>query len=183
MLRCFGPAASAVMNGRLISVSRVDQSSNFAFSAAPQDAEWPAVGANVDPLVLPELRHQPVDDSLVDIISAQVRVAVCGDDLQDIFADLEDRDVECAAAKIEDGDLLVFFLVQAVGHRSRGRLVDDALHIEPGDVAGVLRCLPLAVVEVRRDGDDRLGDFSPRYASAALLSFLKIMGRNFGRRV
>ena len=32
--RCFGPDASAVINGRLISVSSVDESSIFAFSAA-----------------------------------------------------------------------------------------------------------------------------------------------------
>ena len=32
--RCFGPLASAVMNGRLICVSCVVESSIFAFSAA-----------------------------------------------------------------------------------------------------------------------------------------------------
>jgi hypothetical protein len=32
--RCLGPVASAVMNGRLISVCRVELSSIFAFSAA-----------------------------------------------------------------------------------------------------------------------------------------------------
>ncbi len=32
MTRCFGPEASAVMNGRLISVSSVFESSTFAFS-------------------------------------------------------------------------------------------------------------------------------------------------------
>ncbi len=34
IVRCFGPAASAVMNGRLISVSVTVDSSHFAFSAA-----------------------------------------------------------------------------------------------------------------------------------------------------
>ena len=34
MLRCFGPCWSAVMNGRLISVSMVVESSHLAFSAA-----------------------------------------------------------------------------------------------------------------------------------------------------
>jgi hypothetical protein len=34
MLRCLGPDASAVMNGRLISVSVAEESSIFAFSAA-----------------------------------------------------------------------------------------------------------------------------------------------------
>mmetsp|Transcript_39551 Transcript_39551/g.117639 ORF Transcript_39551/g.117639 Transcript_39551/m.117639 type:complete len:263 (+) Transcript_39551:601-1389(+) len=34
MVRCFGPLASAVMNGRLMSVDAVDDSSHFAFSLA-----------------------------------------------------------------------------------------------------------------------------------------------------
>ena len=34
MLRCFGPLASAVMNGRLTSVCSTEESSIFAFSAA-----------------------------------------------------------------------------------------------------------------------------------------------------
>ena len=52
----------------------------------------------------------------------------------------------------------LLLLVEAVGERGRGRLVDDALDLEAGDAAGVLGGLALGVVEVRGDGDDRLGD-------------------------
>jgi hypothetical protein len=52
----------------------------------------------------------------------------------DPVAELEDRDVEGAAAEVVDGDLLLLLLlVEPVGQGRGGRLVDDALHLEPGD--------------------------------------------------
>jgi hypothetical protein len=75
-------------------------------------------------------------------------------DLEDAVADLEHRHVERAAAEVEDEDRLVGLLVEAVGKRSRGRLVDDPLDVEPRDLAGILGRLALIVVEVRRNGDD-----------------------------
>ena len=112
----------------------------------------------VDALVLLELGQQPVDDPLVEVVAAEVRVAVGRLDLEDALAELEDRDVERAAAEVVDGDLLVALLVETVGQGRRGRLVDDPLDVEAGDPAGVLGRLALGVVEVGRDGDDRLGD-------------------------
>ena len=104
----------------------------------------------VDAVALLELVDQPVDDRLVEVVAAEVGVAVGGLDLEDAVADLEDGDVEGAAAEVEDEDRLVVLLVEPVGERGRRRLVDDALDLEAGDLAGVLRRLALGVVEVRR---------------------------------
>ena len=49
-------------------------------------------------------------------------------------------------------------LVEAVGERGRGGLVDDADDVEAGDLAGVLRRLALGVVEVGGHRDDDVGD-------------------------
>ena len=116
------------MNGRLISVSCAVDSSILAFSAASL-RRCRAIGslAEVDALVLLELVEQPVDDPLVDVVAAEVGVAVGGLDLDHALADLEDRDVEGAAAEVVDGDRLVLLLVEAVGERRGGRLVDEAL--------------------------------------------------------
>ena len=103
-----------------------------------------------------ELVGQPVDDALVEVVAAQVRVAVGRLHLEDALAQFQDRDVERAAAQVIDGDALVLLLVQPVGQRGGGRLVDDAQHLQAGDLARVLGRLALGVVEVRRDGDDRL---------------------------
>ena len=99
---------------------------------------------DVDAGVLLELGDEPVHQAVVDVVAAEVRVAVGRDDLDDLVADLEDRDVEGAAAHVEHGDELLLRLVETVRERGRGRLVDDALDLETGDLAGVLGRLALA---------------------------------------
>ena len=109
-------------------------------------------------MLLLELGDEPIDDALVEVVAAQVGVAVGGLDLDDAFADFEDGDVERTAAEVVDGDGLVFLLVEAVGKRGRGGLVDDALDVETGDFARVLGGLALGVVKVGRHGDDCFSD-------------------------
>ena len=87
-------------------------------------------------------------------------VPVGGFDLEYPFSELQNGDVVRSAAQVEDGDLLVLLLVEPIGERRSGGLVDDPEHLEAGDLSGVLGGLPLRVVEVGRDGDDRLGDLS-----------------------
>ena len=109
----------------------------------------------VDALVALELRREPVDDRLVEVVAAEVVVTRGRLDLEHAVADLQHRHVERAAAEVEDEDRLVGLLVEAVGQRGGRRLVDDALDVQAGDPAGVLGRLALIVVEVGRDGDDR----------------------------
>ena len=115
------------------------------------------VVAQVDAVVALELGGHPVDDRLVEVVAAEVVVARGGLDLEHAVADLEHGHVERAAAEVEDQDRLVGLLVEPVGQRGRGRLVDDALDLEAGDRAGVLGGLPLGVVEVGRHRHDRVG--------------------------
>ena len=112
---------------------------------------------DVDAGVLLELRDEPIHDGEVDVVATEVGVAVRRDHLDDLVTDLEHRDIERTAAHVEHGDELLFGLVEAVRERGRGRLVDDALDLEAGDLAGILGGLALRVVEVRRHRDDRLG--------------------------
>jgi hypothetical protein len=117
------------------------------------------VDPEVDALVALELRDHPVDDRLVEVVAAQVVVAVGRLHLEDALAELEHRHVERAAAEVEDEDHLVgALLVEAVRQSRRGRFVDDPDHVQTGDAAGVLRRLALRVVEVRGNRDDRVGD-------------------------
>ena len=86
-------------------------------------------------------------------------VAVGGQDLDDAVSEVEQGDVERAAAQVEDEDLLLgALLVQAVGKGSGRGLVHDALDVEARDLAGVLGGLTLGIIEVGRDGDDGVRD-------------------------
>ena len=125
----------------------------------------------------------PVDDALIEIVAAKMRVAVGGLHLDDALAHFEDRHVERAAAEVVDGDRFVLLLVEAVGQRRRGRLVDDAQDVQAGDLAGVLGGLPLRVVEVRRHRDDRVGDLLAEVVLGRGLQLLQHHRGDLGRRV
>ena len=141
------------MNGRLMSVDWAELSSRFAFShASCSRCNANRVLAKVDPLFLLELVGDVVDEDLVEIVAAEVAVTVRADHAEDAFGDLQDGNVERSTAQVEDDDLLVLVLAQAVGQRRGGRLVDDPRDLHPGNLAGILRRLALGVVEVGRHG-------------------------------
>ena len=105
-----------------------------------------------------ELPEDLLHQQQVDVVAAQMRVAVGGEHLEDAVFDAEDRDVERAAAQVVHRDDAGVPLVEPVGERRGRRLVDDPQHVEAGDASGVARGGPLRVVEVRRHGDDRAID-------------------------
>ena len=94
------------MKGRFTSVSRLVDSSCLAFSAASRRrCMRHAVLAQVDAEALVEPLDQEVDDAGVEVLAAQEAVAAGGLDLVDALGQLQQRDVEGAAAQIVDRDL------------------------------------------------------------------------------
>ena len=138
---------------------------------------------DVDALVALELLDQPVDDQVVDVIAAQVGVAVGRLYLDHAVADFENRNIEGAAAEVVDRDGLVLLAVEPVGQRGRGRLIDDAHHFEARDLAGVLGGLALRVIEVSRDGDHRLGDLLAQIGLGRFLQLGEDHGGDLRRRL
>src|SRR5690242_12680600 len=102
----------------------------------------------VDALVLLEFIDDPPDKHFVDVVAAKVRIAVRGFNFDNAFADLENRNIESAAAEVENGYDLVFFLIEAIRQRRRRRLVDNSQDLKSRDLAGVLGCLALSVIKV-----------------------------------
>jgi hypothetical protein len=122
-----------------------------------QALERHAVLAQIDLMLGLEPFDEPIDHARVEIFAAEEGVARGRDDAEDaVRADLEDRDVERAAAEIVDRDRALEILSESIRERRRRRLVDDADDVEPRDRPRVFGRLALVVVEVRGDGDDRL---------------------------
>src|ERR1700682_2340684 len=103
-----------------------------------------------------------MDEPHIEVFAAEEGIAVGRLHLEYAVADLEDRDVEGAAAEVVHRDGAGFRLVETVSERGRGRLVDDAQHFKAGDLAGILGGLTLRVVEIGGDGDDGFVDTSGR---------------------
>lgn len=127
-----------------------------------------------------ELLHQVVDDALVPVVTTEVVVTVGGLHLDDAVADLQQRHVEGAATEVEDEDGLVV-LVEAVGQGGRRRLVDDTQDVQTRDLTGLLGGLTLGVVEVRRDGDHRVGDLLAEVGLRVALQLLQDEGAHLLR--
>ena len=125
-------------------------SSFFACSAASLEAlHGDLVLGQVDAGAALQLLDQVVDDALVPVVAAEVvvtggRAHLDRGEAVVVLAHLEQGHVERAAAEVEDEDELVLLaLVEAVGERGRGGLVDDAQDVQARDLAGLLGGLAL----------------------------------------
>ncbi len=127
------------------------------------------IGHGSHNLVLQEFHQQ-----IVDVIAAEVRVTVGGKNLENVAFrggdELEDGNVEGAAAEIVDGDFAALLFVQAVGEGRSSWFVDEAENFEAGNFTGVLGGLALGIVEMMTfllDGSTRNGNsFSSSWTSA-----------------
>src|SRR5579884_1820930 len=73
-----------------------------------------------------------IDDDVDEIVAAEEVVAGGGAHLHDTLEQFEDRNVEGATAEIDYHDAAFLLLLQPVGERRRGRLVEQALDLEAG---------------------------------------------------
>ena len=116
----------------------------FGRIAEPLQRHFIALACQVQTFVLLEFLDQPIHDALVDVVAAQVRVAIGGLDFDHALANFQDGNIKSSAAEVVDGNRFVLLLVQAVGERRRRGFVDDALHFQAGDLAGIFGGLALA---------------------------------------
>ena len=141
------------------------------------------IAAQIDALLFLEFVGQIVDQPHVEIFAAEEGVAVGRLHLEHAVADFENGNIEGAAAEVIDRDGAGLALVEPIGERGCRRLVDDAQHFEAGDLAGVLGGLALRVVEVGRNGDDRLVDLGAEIGFRGLLHLLQNECGNLRRRI
>jgi hypothetical protein len=85
-----------------------------------QSLEGHFVIAEIDALILCEFIGQIINNAKIKVFSSKMCIAIGRLDFEDPLADLQDRYVKGSAAQIEDSNLSVSLLVQAVG-KGRGR--------------------------------------------------------------
>ena len=141
----------------------------FRFDAKPLQSR--GILTDVYPVLRLELISDEVHKPHVEVVAAEVRVPVRRLHLEHALAQLQDRYVECPATQVVDRDRRVALLLQTVGKRRGGGLIDDSQDLEAGYLPGHLGGLALAVREVRGHRDDRLGH---RLAQLRLGVFLQL---------
>ena len=130
-----------------------------------------------------ELLHQPVDNPLIEVVAAQVRIAVGGFHLHNSIAYFQNRNIEGAAAEIVDRDGFVLLLIKAIGQRGSGRLIDDSHHFQAGNLSRVLGGLALRIVEIRRHRDHGFRDLFTQVSFRRFLQLGQNHGGDLGRRI
>ena len=128
-----------------------------------------------------KLLNDPANDPLVEILAPEMRIAVGRENLEDSFAHVEDRNIECPTAEVENCDARILLFPETISQRGRGRFIDDSQHLDAGDAARVLGCLPLGIIEVGRHGNHRLGDVAAVVILCSLPHLLHNHGRDFLR--
>ena len=148
-----------------------------------QTLQGQLVAAQVNAVLFFELAGQIINQQHVEIFAAEEGVAIGALHLKHAVADFQNRNIEGAAAKVEHGDGLAFFFVEAIGERRRRRLVDDAQNFQAGDLACVLGGLTLAVVKVGRNGDNRFFHLLAKIFFGGFLHLLQDKGGDLRRRI
>ena len=141
------------------------------------------VSGQVDAVLLLELLHHPVHDLMVEVIAAQVGIAVGGQHFKGAAGKLQDGDIEGAAAQVEDQNGFIIIFIQAVGKSCRRRLIDNAQNLQTGNASRILRSLALAVIEVSRHRDNCLGNRLPQISLCIRLQLLQNHSGDFLGRV
>ena len=74
-----------------------------------------AISAEIEAEIAESVIEGDGDQQIVDVVAAEMRVAIGGDDFEDSIVQLEDGDVEGTAAEVVDGNDAVLLFVEAVG--------------------------------------------------------------------
>ena len=158
------------------------------FAAFLKTLQRHRVGTQINAGIFFEFVRDVVDQDFVKVVTTEVRVTTGADDFENfhsvIVVQFQNGYVEGTATQVKDDDLLFFLrFVQAIRHRSSGRLVDNTSDLKASDLTGVFCRLPLSVVEVSRNRDDGLVHLVTEVGFGCFLELAKRFGRDFLRRV
>ena len=130
-----------------------------------------------------EFGNQPINDFLVEVVAAQMGVAVGSFYFEYAVTHFEDGYVEGTAAKVIYQYGVVIGFVDAVSKSCCGRFVDDTQYFETSNFTCVFSSLTLAVREVCRNSDNCLGYGFAQVFFCVTFQFLQNHCGNFFRRV
>jgi hypothetical protein len=112
--------------------------------------------SDIDVVPLAQMIDREADQFLVEIVAAQMIVAVAGQHFDDVALQVDDRDIEGATAEVIDQRLARAAVAAFIRQRRCRRLVDDAYHLQAGDFAGFARRLALRIGKIGGHGNHRL---------------------------
>ncbi len=128
------------------------QGSLGSLAGSPQSTDGPLVSSDVLLELSLELVYEVVHESVIEVLTSKMGVSTSSLHLEDTTLDGQEGHIECATTQVEDKHVLLGLsgLVETISNSSGSGLVDDTEDVQTGNGTGILGCLPLAVIEVRR---------------------------------
>ena len=132
-----------------------------------------------------EFLDKVVDETIIKIFSAKMGITSGGLDFENTLLNSEERDVESSSTEIEDEDVAFAgnLLVETIGDSGRSGFIDDSENVHPRDGASIFCGLPLRVVEVGGDGNDRVINGGSEVRFSGFLHLEEDHRRDFFRRL
>ena len=109
-------------------------------------------------MLLAEFIADMIQQELIEVVAAELGIAVAGEDLHDALLDLCHGDIEGPASQVIDEKSFLVLRMRVVRQDGCRRFVDDANDVQPGKLTRLASGLALAVVEEGGHGDHGLGD-------------------------
>ena len=124
-----------------------------------------------------------LDDLVIEIVAAEMVVAVARYDLDDTCFYPHDRRIKGSSAKIIDQDALALMLRRLIDKGRRCRLIDDTNDLQPSNLARLARCLTLRIGEIGGNRYYCLAHWLPEALFGDVLEALQDYRRDFLWRV
>ena len=125
--------------------------------------------AEIDRVLLAECIADMIEQELIEVVAAELGIAVAGEDLHDALLDLCHGDIEGPASQVIDEKSFSVPRMRVVRQDGCRRFVDDANDVQPGKLTRLASGLALAVVEEGGHGDHGPGDRIPQRLFGSIL--------------
>ena len=129
----------------------------------------------------PEFFDGPANQPVIEIVTAERRIAAGGKHFEDTLGEVQKRYVKRTAAEVINQVLALGAVVQTVSQGCSCGFVEKTQNIKTGEFGGVLRCLTLRVVEIRRNRNHGAHEFRTHPVFGAFAQHLQNFGGNFHR--
>ena len=130
-----------------------------------------------------EFGDDVINDAVIKVISTEESITIGRFNFENTVTQLEDGDIEGPTTQVINNNGFIFSFIQTVCQRGGSGFIDDPLDVESGYFPCLFGSLALRVVEVRRNGDDSVGDGSAEICLSVGFGFLKYLGGDFLRSV
>ena len=131
------------------------------------------VRSEVYAVFLCELIRHEIHQSVVEVVAAQMGIAVCRFYFKYAVAQFKNRYIECTAAQVEYEDFPVAALIEAVCKSRRRRFIDYAENVKAGNLTRILDGLTLAIGKVCQHGNNCLRYFFAQIRFSIFFQFLQ----------